>query len=195
MTKEEKREYNRQYYLRNKAKLCSKQNEYRVNNIDRIKNYREENKDKINEYQRQYREENKETFSKYEKKRYSDERKEQIKKYHTSEKGKVQRRKTRKKSIYDTWRSLLHSSLKRMNKTKGSNSIDLLDYSATELKEHLENQFTDGMTWDNHGEWHIDHIKPVSSFDEDTPPSVVNALSNLQPLWAYDNLIKSNNIE
>jgi hypothetical protein len=40
------------------------------------------------------------------------------------------------------------------------------------------------MTWDNYGEWHIDHIKPVSSFDKDTPQSIVNALSNLQPLWA-----------
>lgn len=40
------------------------------------------------------------------------------------------------------------------------------------------------MTWNNYGEWHIDHIKPVNSFESDTPQSVVNALSNLQPLWA-----------
>jgi len=40
------------------------------------------------------------------------------------------------------------------------------------------------MTWGNHGEWHIDHIKPVITFDPATPSSVVNALSNLQPLWA-----------
>jgi len=39
------------------------------------------------------------------------------------------------------------------------------------------------MSWDNHGEWHIDHIKPVSKFDKETPMSIVNALSNLQPLW------------
>jgi len=39
------------------------------------------------------------------------------------------------------------------------------------------------MSWENHGEWHIDHIKPVSSFDKDTPMNIVNALSNLQPLW------------
>ena len=40
------------------------------------------------------------------------------------------------------------------------------------------------MSWDNHGEWHVDHIKDVSTFDPDTPPSVVNALINLRPLWA-----------
>jgi hypothetical protein len=40
------------------------------------------------------------------------------------------------------------------------------------------------MNWDNYGEWHIDHIKDVVLFDEDTPPYVVNALTNLRPLWA-----------
>jgi hypothetical protein len=48
------------------------------------------------------------------------------------------------------------------------------------------------MTWDNHGEWHIDHIKPISSFNVYDDPSVVNSLENLQPLWGIDNMIKSN---
>lgn len=60
----------------------------------------------------------------------------------------------------------------------------MLGYSAEELKKHISNLLTDGMSWDNYGEWHIDHIKPVSLFDRDTPMSVVCALSNLQPLWA-----------
>ena len=82
------------------------------------------------------------------------------------------------------WRRLLHNTLKKLGQTKEGHTIDLLGYSVLELKEHLESLFTDGMTWDNYGEWHIDHIKPVSSFDKDTLPNVVNALSNLQPLWA-----------
>jgi hypothetical protein len=49
------------------------------------------------------------------------------------------------------------------------------------------------MSWDNWGEWHIDHIIPVSKFEKETPPSIVNSLSNLQPLWAIDNYKKSNN--
>jgi len=48
------------------------------------------------------------------------------------------------------------------------------------------------LSWDNHGEWHIDHIIPVSRFDESVDIKIMNSLSNLQPLWAKDNLKKSN---
>lgn len=82
------------------------------------------------------------------------------------------------------WRRILHNSLRNLGQIKEDKTIELLGYSALELKEHLESLFTDEMTWDNYGEWHIDHIKQVNSFDNDTPPSIVNALSNLRPLWA-----------
>jgi len=75
------------------------------------------------------------------------------------------------------------------------NTVEILGYSPMDLKCYLESLFTIGMTWDNHGEWHIDHIIPVTSFDIDTHPSIINALSNLQPLWAIDNLKKSNKYE
>ena len=81
-----------------------------------------------------------------------------------------------------------------MGKPKENNTIDLLGYSAIELKEHIESIFTEGMSWDNHGEWHIDHIIPVSSFDKSEKMSVVNSLDNLQPLWAKDNLSKGSKI-
>jgi hypothetical protein len=71
-----------------------------------------------------------------------------------------------------------------MNTIKEGHTIDLLGYSALELKEYLSTLFTEGMSWDNYGEWHIDHKKPVSAFHKDTPPNIVCALSNLQPLWA-----------
>lgn len=96
-----------------------------------------------------------------------------------------------KRSIYrknnkhiSIWRSVLKDSVKRLNKKKEGKTIDLLGYSPIELKAHLISLFTDGMNWDNHGEWHIDHIKDVSTFDIETPPNIVNALSNLRPLWA-----------
>ena len=65
--------------------------------------------------------------------------------------------------------------------------------------KHIEDRFQPGMTWDNYGlhGWHIDHIRPVSSFDF-TKPEDVNACfhySNLQPLWAVDNLRKSSSYE
>ena len=59
--------------------------------------------------------------------------------------------------------NLLHNSI-----SKTSTTFKLLGYSVVELKEHIESQFTDGMSWDNIGEWHIDHIRPLSSFDYDS---------------------------
>ena len=82
------------------------------------------------------------------------------------------------------WRSMLSSTLRRFGKKKEGYTIDLLGYSAKELKEHIETLFLPTMTWDNHGtEWHIDHIKPVSSFDKNTDVKIVCSLSNLQPLF------------
>lgn len=75
-----------------------------------------------------------------------------------------------------------------------SRLFDLLDYSLEDLMSHLESQFQDGMAWSNHGEWHIDHIRPVCSFNftskNDKEFKECWALSNLQPLWAKDNLSK-----
>lgn len=82
------------------------------------------------------------------------------------------------------WRSLLKMSLWRLNSKKEGKTIDLLGYSADEFKTHIESLFTEGMSWKNHGEWHVDHIKDVSLFDENDLPSVVNSLSNLRPMWA-----------
>ena len=82
------------------------------------------------------------------------------------------------------WRSLLYSTLKRLGTEKQCHTIDELGYSAEELKQHIEKQFTSGMSWENHGEWHIDHKIPVSYFTSDTPVSIVCGLDNLQPLWA-----------
>jgi hypothetical protein len=87
------------------------------------------------------------------------------------------------------WRNLLKNSLKRLEQEKENKTIILLGYSALDLKNHLESLFTDGMSWDNYDEWHIDHIKRVCEFDNDTHPSIVNALSNLQPLWSTTRVI------
>ena len=49
------------------------------------------------------------------------------------------------------------------------------------------------MSWDNYGVWEIDHIIPISAFDLfNTPPNIINALDNLQPLWKIENINKSN---
>lgn len=69
-----------------------------------------------------------------------------------------------------------------------------LGYESKDLRKRIEFQFKDGMSWENYGEWHIDHKKPISRFIEQgiTDLSKINMLCNLQPLWARDNIIKSN---
>ena len=72
------------------------------------------------------------------------------------------------------------------------NSKLLLGCSIDYLKKYLENKFKPGMSWNNHGKWHIDHIKPCASFDLSKPEEQRKCFhyTNLQPLWAKDNLIK-----
>ena len=82
------------------------------------------------------------------------------------------------------WRNTLTHSLERLGKKKEGHTIDLLGYSALDLKQHMLSLFTECMSWNNYGEWHVDHIKKISEFTNDTHPSIVNALSNLRPLWA-----------
>lgn len=84
---------------------------------------------------------------------------------------------------------------KSIKGNKNGNSWErLVGYSLNDLTNHLERQFQPGMTWENHGEWHIDHKIPINVFNFTTPEDLdfkrCWALKNLQPLWAKDNLIK-----
>jgi hypothetical protein len=77
----------------------------------------------------------------------------------------------------------------------GRKTFDLLGYTVDDLRAHLEKQFTGGMSWDNYGDWHIDHIIPLSAHNYSSPDHEdfkrAWALSNLQPLWAMDNIKKN----
>ena len=91
------------------------------------------------------------------------------------------------------WRGMLSSALRRIGSTKEKKTIEILGYSSEDLKKHMESLFLDGMSWENWGEWQIDHIKPVSSFTKEDDPKMVNGLTNLQPLWKRDNIKKRDN--
>jgi hypothetical protein len=79
---------------------------------------------------------------------------------------------------------------------KHQRTIEMLGCTAKELKNYLASKFTDGMTWENYGMdgWHVDHIRPCSSFDLSDPEQQRQCFhyTNLQPLWAKDNLQKGN---
>lgn len=161
-----------EYHIENREHILEKQKQYRDKNKDKIKeiknNYRIKNKDKIKEYRDKYYEKNKETILRQ-----------------NRERNKIN-------SHIVAWRTVLKNQLRRMGSKKEGKTIDLLGYSALDLKFHIETLFTEGMTWDNYGKWEIDHKLPVTSFLKDTLPSIVNALENLQPLWQSDNRSKYN---
>jgi len=90
-------------------------------------------------------------------------------------------------------RNRMRLALKR--NTKRGKSITLLGCTISDLKIHLEKQFKSGMSWKNYGKkWHIDHIKPCSLFDLNKTEEQYKCFhyTNLQPLWADDNLRKNN---
>ena len=95
-----------------------------------------------------------------------------------------------------TLRSRLGSALSAKNAAKSTNTLDLTGCSTSFLMKYLEEKFKEGMSWSNHGEWHIDHIIPCSSFNllDEKEQEKCFHYTNLQPLWASENLSKSNKI-
>jgi len=85
-------------------------------------------------------------------------------------------------------------SLSLTGRRKGASWQELVGYSLADLRRHLEALFQPGMTWNNYGDWEIDHRRPVASFSFTTPHCLgfrdCWALSNLQPLWAQENRSK-----
>lgn len=164
MSSDIKKEYMKKWREANKEKIKESYSKWVVDNRENRnlsnKVYREKNSEKLNENNKLYRKNNLEKIKIY-KKEYD------LKNRHLC-----------------AWRTVLKCHLRRIGKTKEGKTIDLLGYSALELKKHIESLFTEGMSWDNYGEWHIDHIIGVINFDPKTPPSIVNALSNLRPMWA-----------
>lgn len=87
-------------------------------------------------------------------------------------------------------RNRLYCAIKA--KAKKGSAVTDLGCSVEFLKEYLTIKFQDGMSWDNYGKWHIDHIKPLASFNLEARVEFLSAChyTNLQPLWAQDNIKK-----
>lgn len=75
---------------------------------------------------------------------------------------------------------------------KSASTMELVGAEKKVVMEHIENLFLPGMSWENMGEWHVDHVKPCASFDLSNPEQQKQCFhyTNLQPLWALDNLSK-----
>jgi transposase-like protein len=183
--REENKEHAKQYYQENKERIKQYYQENKERITQKAKQYRQENKGSKKQYAKQWREENKERI-----KQYIEENKERINKYHNKRKQTDPLYKMR-----CNIRSLIANSMKNKGYTKSSRTYQILGCDFETFKKHIERQFTKGMNWNNHGKWHYDHIIPISSAQTEEEVIKLNHYTNFQPLWAEDNIRKSNNIE
>lgn len=95
-------------------------------------------------------------------------------------------------AVANATRKLLHRVLEATTMPKSGPTVEQLGYTAEALMARMQAQFKPGMSWANHGDWHIDHKKPVAEFLRQgiTEPKTINMLCNLQPLWAAENIAK-----
>lgn len=206
----------KKYREDNIEKLAERRKLYLEKNGDAIREKRRiryyENHEESKEKQRKYYRENREAITE-KRKPYEEKTREQARKraneYYRKvmldpelrEKRKKQnkdnhRQRYRKDPIYrllSNIRGGLWSCL--CGRTKTSSSLDYVGLTSEELMEHLEAKFTEGMTRENYGKWHVDHIRPLSSFDFTAPDKEEQLYkawdyTNLQPLWASENQSK-----
>jgi hypothetical protein len=164
-----------------------------------LKKWRKENCEKIIEYRQKNYENNKEILL-LQNKIYRNNNiiiiKERLKIYHQNNKEKRKEYLKNKTSndflfkLKNTIRSRIKQFLKQQGYTKKNKTFDIVGCSPQFLKEHLEKQFIDGMTWENRSKWHIDHIIPLASAKTEEEIIKLCHYTNLQPLWATDNMKK-----
>ena len=96
--------------------------------------------------------------------------------------------------LIESLRTRLYQAVRGINKS--GSAVKDLGCTAGELRTHLESQFTEGMNWENHGDWHIDHRIPLISFDLTNREELLKACNyiNLQPLWCEENLSKGSKL-
>jgi hypothetical protein len=184
-------EHKKEWRIKNRDKIKEYNKEY--NKTDKKKDYNKKFRktDKYKIYQREYRLKNRDKIKEYKKE------------YRKTDKAKTYRKNyQRNKRKTDMWfkfksrlRSLITHSIKGRGFTKKSKTFQIIGCSFEEARTLMDKKFTDGMTWDNHGEWHIDHIIPMSTAKTEEEAVRLNHISNLQPLWATDNLHKSDKLD
>jgi len=167
------KERKKQHYQDNKERIKEQYKHWYENNKEHMKQYRQDNKKRIKEQYKHWYENNKERIKEYTRKKIKTDPKFRLGRNFSTQ----------------VWMAL-------KNKKAGQSWESLVGYTLNDLMLTLEALFKPGMTWDNYGEWHIDHITPKSWFQyesyEDPEFKKAWALDNLQPMWAEDNIRKGN---
>ena len=198
----------KKYFTEEERKLANKeyQRKHRKNHIDEIKKADEKRRRTkgILPRKKYFTEEERKLAEKEYGINYRRTHKEETKKWvenHKKER-KIHRDKYWKKKLKTDINFKLASNLRRrlhnalQNNQKVGSAVKDLGCSVSELRLYLESKFKEGMSWDNWGRtgWHIDHIKPLSSFNLQNKDDFLKAnhYTNLQPLWAEENIKKGN---
>lgn len=189
----------KQHYKKNKDEILKIRKEYRNKpEIKKrmkkyLKKYVSENRESLQKVWKKYREENRESIKIVQTKYREDNREELRFKQKEIYKCYME-------NIYHRIRFVLIKRISRELKGKPKYTdqlLDLIGCTIHEFMNHIESQFKDGMSWNNFGEWEIDHIKPVSLFDlsKYDEQSKCFHYTNTQPLIAHENRVKRNKYE
>jgi len=187
--KEKIKELNSKYYKSNKSKVLSKSKEYYLLNrndiINKNKKYYFDNIDVVKITKKKYFESHKEQLN-LKSKEWSTKNRKLL-----SQKDKERRHSDHLFRTIRYVRNRINKFLKSKNYKKNSKSFNLVGCSPDFFRLYIENQFTEGMSWELMGTHiHIDHKIPLSSGKNEDEVNKLCHYTNLQPLWAKDNLIK-----
>lgn len=173
-----------------RCKTCCKKNrELYINKklAEQHLKYRKRNREKLNSKSKLYYLENTE-LCKTSVKSYRENNKEKYRKYNRN----YQNNRSKTDPLFKLSKNLRSRIWNFFKKSKTKGTEQLLGCTFEEAKLYLENQFTEGMSWQNYGEWHVDHIIPLASANTLEEAEKLCHYTNLQPLWAIDNFKKGN---
>lgn len=169
-----------------KRKNNPKMKEY---NRDWWSKYKEQHKEWIRDYQHQYYSENRNTIIQ----RNLEYKKNNRDKYNARLSERIKEEPLFKLKL--DIRSRIRKSIKNQGYSKDKRTEEILGCSIEYFQSFIENQFQEGMSWENHGEWHLDHIIPNETAKGDEEKLYrLNHYTNFQPLWKEENLSKSNRV-
>lgn len=178
----------KKYRENNKERIHKLKINWVKNNQNYKKEYYEKNKERLKTESRFFYEKNKSRYNQHSSlwnKTNSEKRKKIIKKH--KQKTEIKLKENIRHRMYIFFKS---EKIKKNNKT-----FEIIGCLPSELKKYLEKKFIEGMTWENYGKWHVDHIIPLSTANTEDEIYKLCHYTNLQPLWAIDNLKKGNKIQ
>ena len=168
----------------NKEHFAKSKKKWRDKNKEKLKKIRDTKKEQRKEYDRLYRIKNKEIIRER-KKNYRENNREKINEYY-----RVRKSEDVLFKLNHTMRNRIRVFLKVKKWDKKKSTYNMIGCSPDFLKEYLEKQFKDGMSWENRGKWHIDHIIPLCTAKSEEELYKLCHYTNLQPLWGEENLKK-----